>query len=609
MESTGYELQCGDPDPASPVSTSFSALEKDDLSRAFGELMGERRLHALYQPIAHLHRHSILGYEALIRGPSDSPLHNPLALLEAAQRLDRLFELEILCRETCMGQFRKLRLEGKLFLNCSPASLLQADHRPGQTLEIVRSLGLEPQNVVIELTEQFPLDDYELVREATHHYKSMGFEIAIDDLGAGYAGLRMWSELRPDYVKIDRHFIQGIHEDPVKQEFVRSILDIAQGLGCKVIAEGIETADEYRAVCRMGIEIGQGYYFARPHALPPRQLPPDLFVCDANERCSARVRLSESVACLLREAPFVHPSTAVERVFELFSSLPTLQSLPVLDDARQPVGLVRRHELSDVLASRYGRPLHAKKPIARLLGEPPLLVERDMLVEQASQLVTDAMQLRLEDDFIITDGGRYAGMARVVDLLKKITDLQIRNARYANPLTLLPGNVPIYETLDRLLQERAAFAVAYCDLDNFKPFNDVYGYGKGDQVLQRVAAILSAHADPRHDFVGHLGGDDFIVTFASTDWRERCAAALNQFAAEIPGFYSELDRQRGGIEAVDRRGAATFYPLLSLSIGVVCPDPLRCHSHNEVAAMASDAKRQAKAISGDSLFVDRRNGP
>jgi len=196
-----------------------------------------------------------------------------------------------------------------------------------------------------------------------------------------------------------------------------------------------------------------------------------------------------------------------------------------------------------------------------------------------------------------------------MDLLKKITELQIRNARYANPLTLLPGNVPIYEALDRLLTEGSRFAVAYCDLDHFKPFNDVYDYARGDQVIQKLAEVLSAHVDHRNDFVGHVGGDDFILIFTSNDWEARCEAILEQFEREIPAAYTVADREQGGIRSQDRSGNAVFYPLLTLSIGAVTPEPGSCQSHHDVAALATQAKRQAKRINGNALFIDRRTKP
>ena len=192
---------------------------------------------------------------------------------------------------------------------------------------------------------------------------------------------------------------------------------------------------------------------------------------------------------------------------------------------------------------------------------------------------------------MITRNGRYLGVGSVMDLLRRITELQVRNARYANPLTQLPGNVPIYDFIDDLLGQGSDFWIAYCDLDHFKPFNDVYGYSQGDEVIKTVAALLLEHMDDRLDFVGHIGGDDFIIILRGADWEARCRAVL----------------AGKGIE--DRAGNATFFPLLSLSIGVAHPDPERCYSHHDVAALASEAKHQAKREPGNSLYRDRRQGP
>lgn len=111
---------------------------------------------------------------------------------------------------------------------------------------MLREYGIAPSQIVIELTEQAPTDDFQLLQTALHHYRDMGFSIALDDLGAGYSSLRLWSELRPDYVKIDRHFIDGIHQDALKREFVGSILQIARASRAQVIAEGIEFQKNWR---------------------------------------------------------------------------------------------------------------------------------------------------------------------------------------------------------------------------------------------------------------------------------------------------------------------------------------------------------------------------
>jgi EAL domain-containing protein (putative c-di-GMP-specific phosphodiesterase class I) len=125
------------------------------------------------------------------------------------------------------GTLCRTGLPGKLFLNVSPECLLLRDARHGETLEYIEHIGINPDRVIIELTENQPTYDYELMREAVLHYRNMGFQIAIDDLGEGFPACAC-GQLRPEYVKIDMHFIQGINHDPVKLQFVRSIQEIAE---------------------------------------------------------------------------------------------------------------------------------------------------------------------------------------------------------------------------------------------------------------------------------------------------------------------------------------------------------------------------------------------
>src|SRR5690606_38673498 len=165
----------------------------------------------LFQPIHATSGCDIVGYEALSRGPSNSPLHSPIMQFAAARLCNQLMELDMLCRGLAIERFATSRLPGKLFLNVLPETLLDQRHAPGRTRRMLEHAGLDAERVVIELTEQSPVDDYELLRHALRYYRSMGFSIALDDLGAGYSGLRLWTEMMPDFVKVDRHFIDGIH--------------------------------------------------------------------------------------------------------------------------------------------------------------------------------------------------------------------------------------------------------------------------------------------------------------------------------------------------------------------------------------------------------------
>jgi len=276
---------------------------------ALSSILAQSGLHSLFQPIVCLSERRILGYEALSRGPSNSPLHSPINLFAVARHAGRLTELEVACRESACRRFSQQQLEGKLFLNVSPESLLEPQYQSGRTLKLLQSLGIPPSRVVIELTEQTPTDDFQLLFNALHHYRDMGFSIALDDLGAGYSSLRLWSELRPDYVKIDRHFIDGIHQDAVKREFVGSILQIAKASRAKVIAEGIELAEELAVLTEMGVDLVQGYLLCRPQEQPPR----DATAMLPSATHSGAVVLGEDgrdLSALLNEQPAVSGHTA-----------------------------------------------------------------------------------------------------------------------------------------------------------------------------------------------------------------------------------------------------------------------------------------------------------
>jgi EAL domain-containing protein (putative c-di-GMP-specific phosphodiesterase class I)/GGDEF domain-containing protein len=410
-----------------------------------------------------------------------------------ARQAGRLSELEIACRQSACRRFNEQQLPGKLFLNVSPESLLEAAHQPGRTLQLLQDFGIPPSQVVIELTEQTPIDDFQLLQTALHHYRAMGFSIALDDLGAGYSSLRLWSELRPDYVKIDRHFIDGIHQDALKREFVGSILQIAKASRAQVIAEGIELPEELAVLTEMGVDLVQGYLLGRPQEHPPRDARALMPKHD-----SSSVALNDEgsdLSALLNDQPAVHRDTPTATVLEAFRRQANLNSLAVLDEQGQPCGIVHRHSLSDALLKPFATDLFARKPISRLMNDDFLAVEMSQSLQQVSRLITSRARQRIEEDFIITLNGGYLGLGRVIDVLKLITELKIQQARYANPLTLLPGNVPIQQCLTRLLQQGRESVICYVDIDSFKPFNDIYGYGRGDEVLLCLAQCLNERVD------------------------------------------------------------------------------------------------------------------
>jgi len=575
------------------------------LESTLRNIIETHQLTAFFQPIYSTTSNKLYGYEALIRGPSASPLHSPQALFDTALEFGLLSELELLCRKISIARFVELSLKGKLFLNISPMVFLQTDHPYGKTLSYLKDHQLAPEQVVIELSEKYPIDSPDLLQKALLHYRNLGFQIAVDDLGAGYAGLKLWSEVKPDFVKIDRYFINQCNHDPIKREFIKSILSLGESINAQVIAEGIETEGEFEQLQELGMSLFQGYLFARPEPFPATQLPDVLHNHARLQDFS--VHFEKTASSLLQ---YAHPLGSNELTKDVVGYLhknPKVHSIPVIELGR-PVGMILRDHLLELFSTPYGRALNERKPIKETMMVNPVIVESNRPLDKVAQLVTSEHDEKLLWHFIITEKGRYIGIGSVRDLLRQITRHQLQHARYANPLSLLPGNVPIYQQVDELIKRKRSFHFAYFDLNNFKPFNDIYGYAKGDQVIQLLSRLLKSNAQ-RHDFVGHIGGDDFVIIFQQDDWRKCCERIIEEFDEQIKSFYDEAHLQAGGIEAQSRSGEGQFFSLLSLAIGVVSPNLALCYSHHDVAQLASDAKKQAKQFTRSSIFYCRRGKP
>lgn len=594
--------------------------DQDDQTLSMFELLGSdlqriiahKQLSPLFQPILDTRTGSAFGFEGLIRGPSGTVLHSPLNLFNVARHMGLTPELEEACCQTLMRAFAQQAPSARLFLNVGPAYFTRSTHTVPFQMEELSRFGLRPEQIVIELTESEPTFDTDSLLRAAEHFRALGFTIALDDLGEGFASLKLWSELRPDFVKIDKHFVQGVSFDPVKQQFLRSIRDLAAGTGARVVAEGIETEADLSVVLELGLEFVQGYLLGRPAPAITPPIPHPLLRKgqDGNHTSWSGFGNQSRVTAgrLMRPVPPVAAHSPVSQVAERFTAEPGLYSLPVVTNG-QPVGLLNRYAFLDLMARPFALDLHGKKRCDTFMEPHPLVVDHGTTIQELSQLIVDADPRHILFGFLVTQDGQYEGVGSGQELMREITRLQIQAARYANPLTLLPGNVPIHEHLDGLLEQGFPFVVGYCDLDYFKPYNDVYGYRKGDELIQWAARLFQEACDPNLDFLGHIGGDDFVLVMRSEDWQARLEDILKRFNTGRDMFFLPTDLERGGYETEDRKGKCVLHPLVSVSIGVLPVIPGTYATHREISTAASHAKKLAKTIEGCSLFIERRAIP
>jgi EAL domain-containing protein (putative c-di-GMP-specific phosphodiesterase class I)/GGDEF domain-containing protein len=237
------------------------------------EVLLEDKLATVFQPVVDLRDNSILGHEALSRGPAGT-LHAPLRLFELAKESDLAFELDRKCRRRALIAARALPPGQKLFINVLPSALYDPEFQGESLVSQLDQLGLSPDRIVLEITEKYAIENYGVFAEALAEFTQLGFTIAVDDVGAGYSGLEKIAHLNPKYLKLDRELIKDLDSSYIRREMARALKSFADKIGSTIIAEGIEREAELASLLELGIEFGQGFLLARPTASLPAFLPP-----------------------------------------------------------------------------------------------------------------------------------------------------------------------------------------------------------------------------------------------------------------------------------------------------------------------------------------------
>jgi diguanylate cyclase (GGDEF)-like protein len=573
------------------------------------KLLQESRLYPVFQPIVNLEDASIHAHEALIRGPQGTPMHTPDALLRAAAQEHMEYEFENACVVAAMKSWGQLNVPGRLFVNISAGVLtrLMAVRGRDALLEMIQQLGVVPRMLVLEITEHERIESMDHFAEVVAEVRSVGISIALDDFGDGHSSLRLWSQIKPEVVKIDKYFTRNISEHGDKLKTIQALQQIATIFGTDLVAEGIETQEDLRVLRDLGITYGQGYFLGHPDRKPLKYLGVDSQRILRERQVAVFPELTRATpgghlrSLSLVRAPTVTKSTTNDELAALFMAKPALHAIALLDDER-PVGIVNRAQFMNEYTKLYYREVSGRKSCAAHANREPRLIERDHSVDQLVGILTSQDQRYLSDGFIATENGRYAGLGTGDQLVRSVTETRIEAARHANPLTFLPGNIPISQHIERLLKKQVRFVACYADLNHFKPYNDHYGYWRGDEMIRLVARTAMEQCDSQRDFLGHVGGDDFILLFQSADWRTRCERLVQDFEARALAMFDEDARRVGGIQGEDRYGVPRFFPCTTLSIGAVAIDGSLFSRAEEVANLAAQTKHLAK-LSGTGVYV------
>lgn len=554
-----------------------------------------------FQPIVQIRTGRCHGFEALIRGWDRFGFTSPLHMLDRAAEDGMLSLVETTLTSRAVERFGVLNgsAAAKLFLNIDG----RYEHAAERLSRLGRSRDIQ---IVHEISECDTSAVGSRLQTAVDLYRKSGIGIALDDFGVGFGGLKLLYESRPDYVKIDRFFIDGIESDLRKRAIVSYLVGYAHALGIATIAEGVETATQFY-VCRdVGCDFAQGYLLARP-TLYEDSLPTINTVVEAlnsrdrRQATAARDRLGE----LLERIPPLPIDSHRSVLLDLFGNPGAPPVVPVVGRDGSPRGLVRERDLKPLIYSRYGSDLLRNKVAAHRLDDfivPCAICDISTPIERVVEAFSEDS---VTDGVIIVEGGEYVGFLGSHALLRLVHEHRLAAAADQNPLTRLPGNDAIVRHVEEILSVTdRPHAIAYIDFDHFKPFNDTYGFRQGDRAILMFSERLKLAASTLGGFAGHVGGDDFVLALSGLDndtaGRE-VATLLERFRSDAESLYDVEAREQGGFHGKDRDGAPRLFPLLAASAVLLLIPPggvegigadtlVRTLSANKAAAKADPNK-------------------
>jgi diguanylate cyclase (GGDEF)-like protein len=522
--------------------------EKYTYMTQFHRLLREENVAMDYMPIVSLRDGEPLGWEALARGPENSPFFSPATLFSYAEETDMVFRLEHICRKRALEQLRYIKPHQKMFINIDPRAIDDPFLLRGDGFKMLADYGLGPHNIVLEITERHAITNYSTFRKIMEEYRKKGYLIAVDDAGAGYSSLESIAEIYPDFIKMDMSLIRNIDVDTIKQALLETFVQFAEKVRCKIIAEGIETEGELQTLIELGVSYGQGYYLGKPARgmthISGQAMNFIRLIQEKRKELEPEPRyFAPDVASILSRTVCVEKHTKMREVHQIFERNQRINSVVILEQ-QKPIGLVMRFQLYQILGGQYGVALYYERPVSQIMNHNPLIARTDDKIDEVAKWAMARDAYHLYDVVIIAnEAGEYAGIVTVQSLLDKMASIKLELAAFANPLTGLPGNLQIERELQSRLRQEHSFMVVYCDLDRFKWLNDRYGFEVGDQIIVRTAELLKESVRKHGsaaDFIGHIGGDDFIIITTVEHVHDITA----HIAASLPSHYSEIYQRR-----------------------------------------------------------------
>jgi len=539
------------------------------------------KLDYAFQPIIHSHTGKLYAVEALIRNVQNiSGLNAIDDLFNMAFNDDYLYELDLQLREKAIKKFSNIKIEDlKLFYNLDNRIIYNKTFSYGNTSKILKKYKLNKSVICFELSEKGTAIEQNALSTMIQRYKEEGFSIAIDDFGIGVSGLKLLYFSEAQIIKLDRFFISNIDQDSKKKLFCSSIIEMAHIMGMQVIAEGIETIKEFYTCKDIGADFIQGYLVQKP-------------TIETNEIKSIYNNIVTLINDDKRNNPnatideeFIEPIIALcidSSLYELFIHFKESTKnnfVPIVDKYDNFLGIIYEADIKKISYSQYGLALAQNKTFSSSLIKyikPSLCVEIswgiDKILEMYNQNSKDALGI------FITQSNKYRGFINLNSLLTLSYKRNIEIATNQNPLTKLPGNNQIEKFIEKTLKgnQKDITHIIYFDFNDFKPFNDIYGFRLGDRAILIFSELLQKRY-PKDSFIAHIGGDDFFVGLRNHEFKkvfDLTNKVQIEFKNSVENLYSKKDKEKGLLIAKDRFNIERSFNLLSVSSAIIEINPI-----------------------------------
>jgi diguanylate cyclase (GGDEF)-like protein len=479
-----------------------------------------------------------------------------------------------------------------------------SDYDPKKNVRFFEANPFPKENFCFGVSEMYTENIAATHTAVQEFLRRHGLKFAVDDIGNNFGGLKLLYHGRPDFVKVHRHFTSDLLKDPRKKLFISNILNICRSLGCIIVAKSIETEEEYFTCKELGFDLIQGNLISEPKLDISGFETSYPLVYELSSR-NKRRKIHDDRDYVQSEMVYIEPIHCQANIMDVFETIKNVNQnevLPVIGSKFEPLGTIHEDIFKPFAFSHFGKellqnPYYFDKGINHFMKKCPIADIHTPLV----QLLDMFVQYEDVEGIMITRNTQYAGFLSAKSLLRALNEKQLSIARDQNPLTRLPGNTIIHEFISNALRmTNTKFILVYYDFNNFKPYNDTYGFREGDRTLLLFSDILKKYQEKYGYFAGHVGGDDFFLGVKEESLSEAIGnikQLAEKFNQDVKSFYTQEDREKGHIEARDRKGVERTFPLLAVSAAIVELKDNRSQmlSTGKLSRIIGDLKKKAKS--------------